>query len=53
MVGDILAGGSSSSGELSLDSGLGEESELWARRRVKSIHRVLRVGYSEHGSWSI
>ena len=51
-MGDILAGGSSSSGELSLDSGSGEESELWARSLVKSIRRVVRVGYSKHNSWS-
>ena len=43
MVGDIPAGGSSSSGELSLDSGLGEESELWVRSWVRSICHVLRV----------
>ena len=51
-MGDILAGGSSSSGELSLDSGSGEESEFWVRSLVKSIHRVVRVGYSERDSWS-
>ena len=43
MVEDILVGGSSSSGELSLDSSLGEESELWARRQVRSIRRMVRV----------
>ena len=51
-MGDILAGGSSSSGELSLDSGSGEESELWARSLVKLIRHVMRVCYSECDSWS-